>query len=280
MNRMVRRLNDLAEKIAARSATATEQIPLAGVPTEVKPLVESMNGLIGRLQAATEAKKRFLADAAHELRTPLAAMQIQVENLAGVRGAGQDEPVATLAAGVKRAGALVNQLLDLARLDEPPPARSETFDLRALLLDGVADCAPLAQGKDVDIGIEFAADAMVQGVERDVRALFANLIDNATRYTPAGGRIDVALVRRDNRPVVEIVDTGPGLPKGAETRIFDRFYRGAPQDSEGTGLGLAITRRIAERHGFELTVANRSDGASGVIARVVMPRDAVRPGGA
>ncbi len=277
MSRMIGRLNDLAEEIAARGAKATEPIPVARVPSEVKPLVESMNGLIARLQAAAEAQRRFLADAAHELRTPLAAMQIQVDNLAA-GGAGRDERVAALAAGVKRAGALVNQLLTLERLEGPAAVVGGEFDLRTLLLDCIADCAPLAQGKDVDIGIDVAADALIQGVERDVRALFASLIDNATRYTPPGGKIDVALARREGRPVVEIVDTGPGLPKGAETRIFDRFYRGAPQDTEGTGLGLAIARRIAERHGFELTVENRADGSNGVIARVVMPSDAVRPG--
>ncbi len=277
MSRMIGRLNDLAEEIAARSAKATEPIPIAGVPSEVKPLVESMNGLIARLQAATDAQRRFLADAAHELRTPLAALQIQVDNLAA-GGAGQDERVAALAAGVKRAGALVDQLLRLERLEGPAAGVGPSFDLGALLLDCVADCAPLAQGKDVDIGIDFTADAMIQGVERDVRALFASLIDNAARYTPPGGKIDVALARREGRPVVEIVDTGPGLPKGAERRIFDRFYRGAPHDTEGTGLGLAIARRIAERHGFELTVENRPDAATGVIARVVMPRETDSPG--
>lgn len=276
MNRMIGRLNDLAGDIAARSATATVPIPIAGVPSEVKPLVDSMNGLIARLQAAAEARRRFLADAAHELRTPLAAMQIQVDNLAA-GGAGQDDRVAALAAGVKRAGALVNQLLSLERLEEASAGVGGAFDLRALLLDCVAECAPLAQSKDVDIGVAFTADAVIQGVEREVRALFASLIDNATRYTPAGGKIDVALFRRDGRAVVEIVDTGPGLPKGAETRIFDRFYRGAPEDTEGTGLGLTIARRIAERHGFELTVENRADGSNGAIARVVMPSDAVRP---
>jgi two-component system, OmpR family, sensor kinase len=276
-SRMIGRLKDLARDVAARSAAATEPISLAGVPAEVRPLVDSMNGLIARLRASVEAQKRFLADAAHELRTPLAAMQIEIENLASADAPDQDERVAALSAGAKRASALVNQLLDLARLDESETAKNDTFDLRALLLDCVADCAPLAQGKDVDIGIAFTADAMIRGVEREVRALFASLIDNATRYTPEGGKIDVSLARRAGCPVVEIVDTGPGLPKGAEARIFDRFFRGAPLDTEGTGLGLAIARRIAERHGFELTVENRADGASGVVAKVVIPSDIVSP---
>ncbi len=269
MNRMIKRLNGLAEEIAARSATAREPILLDGVPAEVRPLAESLNGLIGRLQASIAAQRRFLADAAHELRTPLAAMQIQIGNLAGADRADRDERVAALAAGVKRAGALVNQLLDLARLDESAPVTNERFQLGALLLDCVADSAPLAEEKGVEIGTDFDTDATIRGVEQEIRSLFVNLIDNAIRYTPEGGTVDVALFLQENRPVVEIVDTGPGLPKGAETRIFDRFYRGAPQDAPGTGLGLAIARRIAERHGFDLSVENRADGASGVVARVV-----------
>ena len=265
MNRMLMRLNDLAEEIAARAATASEPIPHAGAPEEIKPVVDSMNGLIARLRALVEARKRFLADAAHELRTPLAAMQIQVDNL-------RDDPgKQELSAGVRRASALVNQLLSLARLDEPASQTSAACDLGALLLDCVAGCASLAQGKDVDIGVDLAAKVVVLGAERELRALFANLIDNAVRYTPPGGRVDVLLARRAGRAVVEVADTGPGLPKGAEARVFERFFRGAPLDAEGTGLGLAIARRIAERHGFDLTVENRADAAHGVLARVVLP---------
>ncbi len=280
MNRMLRRLNDLAGEVAARAATATDPIGIESAPSEVRPLVESMNGLIARLQASVAAQKRFLADAAHELRTPLAAMQIQVGNLAGDGSAGQDERVAALAAGVKRAGALVNQLLDLARLDEPAPAASERFELVSLLLDCVAEHVALAEDKGVDLGTDFAAEAAILGVQRELRSLFGNLIENAVRYTPKGGKVDVNLGRHDGRPVVEVVDTGVGLPKGAEARIFDRFYRGAPGNAEGTGLGLAIARRVAERHGFELTVQNRSDGVSGVVARVVLREDGAHPGAA
>jgi two-component system OmpR family sensor kinase len=277
MNHMLRRLNDLSKEIAARSVTAEEPISLVGVPSEVTPLVDSMNGLITRLRAALEAQKRFLADAAHELRTPLAAMQIQVDNIAASGGGSPNEGVKALAAGVKRAGVLVDQLLKLARLDEAAPARSEEFDLTELLLDCVGDFVTLVHDKDVDIGLEFAGKAKSWGVEAEVRTLFANLIGNAARYTPSGGSIEILLGRRDGCSVVDIIDTGPGLPKGAETRIFDRFYRAASSDTEGSGLGLAIVRRIAERHGFELTVKNRIDGQTGVIARVVIPSSAGGP---
>jgi len=268
MNRMLGRLDELAKEIAARSAAAKEPIPLAGVPSEVAPLVMSMNGLIDRLRAAVEAQKHFLADAAHELRTPLAAMQIQVDNLAG-GGGPTDERVASLAAGVKRAGALVNQLLRLARLDAPVAINGGQVDIGALLLDCVADIAPLADRKDIDLGAYIRAPAICDAAEADVRTLFSVLIDNAVRYTPSGGSVDVTLFSQGDRPIVEVVDTGLGLPTGQEDRIFDRFFRGSPHDAEGTGLGLAIARRIAERHAFRLTVESRGDGHTGVCARVV-----------
>ena len=267
MNRMLRRLDDLANEIADLSAMAREPIPLEGVPSEVAPLVASMNGLIERLRAALEAQKRFLADAAHELRTPLAAMQIQVDNLA-VSPDLRDERVAALAAGVKRAGALVHQLLRLARLDEAVPRDGQPVDIGALLLDCVADVAPIADRKGIDIGAHIQAPATCCAVETEIRTLFSALIDNAVHYAPAGGSVDVTLRRQGDRPVLEIVDTGPGLPKGQESRIFDRFFRGSPHASEGTGLGLAIARRIAERHAFCLTVENRGDGNTGVCARI------------
>ncbi len=271
MNRMFGRLDALARDVAERGAAAAEPVPLAGIPTEVAPLVESMNRLIARLHAALAAQKRLLADAAHELRTPLAAMQIQVDALASSTPATLDARRAALASGVRRATALVNQLLKLARLDEPAPPLNDEIELGALLLECVGDHVALADATGIDIGVNLTSAATVRGAADEVRTLIGNLIDNAVRYTPAGGKIDVALYHRDGMEVAEIVDTGPGLPKGVETRIFDRFYRAAPAGSQGAGLGLAIARRVAERNGFGLTVANRTDGLSGVVARVSMP---------
>ncbi|HXT06679.1 MAG TPA: ATP-binding protein [Roseiarcus sp.] len=277
MNRMLRRLDVLESEIAKRTATATEPLPLEGVPAEIRPLVASMNGLIERLRAAVDAQKLFLADAAHELRTPLAAMQIQVDNLAAGPAA-PIERVAALAAGVKRASALVNQLLRLARLEGPGATERQPVNVGAILLDGVADAAPVAEAKKVDIGAHIRGPAWVAATEADMRTLFGALIDNAVRYTPAGGSIDVNLLGGSSGAVVEILDTGPGLPKGCEDRIFDRFFRGAPHDTEGAGLGLAIARRIAERHALALTVENRTDGHNGARARVELGSATKAPG--
>lgn len=275
LNRMLGRLDALARDLANRSAVAAAPIPLTGIPIEVAPLVESMNGLIGRLRTAVEAQKRFLSDAAHELRTPLAAMQIQVENLkfnnSGAVGTEFEAGKAALAQGVKRASALVSQLLRLARLDEPIAPLNDTFELGPLLLDCVSDHVVLAERKGIDLGARVEISAMLHGSVEELRVLIANLIDNAVRYTPSGGQVDVALTLHDGRTVAEVLDTGPGLPSGSETRIFDRFFRASPPSVEGSGLGLAIARRIAERNSLVLTVENRSDGSAGVLARVTLP---------
>lgn len=270
MNRMLGQLDTLARDLADRSASAAAPISLDGVPIEVAPLMEGMNRLIVRLRTAIDAQKRFLSDAAHELRTPLAAIQIQVDNLAAGVPDEFEERRTDIVKGVKRASALVDQLLRLARLDEPAPPRWESIELGPLLLDCVSEHVMLAEDKSVDLGVSIQEPAMLHGSTAEVRTLFANLIDNAVRYTPSGGKVDVCLYRRDGQTAADILDTGPGLQRGSETRIFDRFYRAAPPDVGGTGLGLAIALRIAERNGLCLTVKNRTDGNTGVLARVVL----------
>jgi two-component system, OmpR family, sensor kinase len=253
-----------------RGASAAAPIPLAAVPTEVVPVVKSMNGLIERLRSALDTQKRFLADAAHELRTPLAAMQIEVEGLSSATTESLAERKTALSRGMRRASALVDQLLRLARLDEPARSVSENVDIAQLLLDCVGDHVVIADRKGVDLGVDAPAEATLPGNREELRVLFSNLIENAVRYTPAGGTVDVNLKVLGSRAVVEALDTGCGLPPGAGARVFDRFYRGA-RGTEGSGLGLAIARRIAERNGLVLTVQNRSDGQSGVLARVELP---------
>ncbi|MCE4224944.1 two-component sensor histidine kinase [Methylobacterium sp. C25] len=270
MNRILARLDGLARDLSERSATAAAPLPIDGIPVEIAPLVAGMNGLIVRLRAMIEAQQRFVADAAHALRTPLAAMQVQVDNLAD--GIEADLPAhrCALAAGVKRASSLVDQLLRLARLEVPAPVFGPV-EIEPLLLDCVGEHVVLAESWGVDLGFKADAPASVQGVAEEIRVLVAILIDNAIRYTPAGGQVDVVLHRADGVAVIDVVDTGRGIPVGTETQIFDRFFRAAPESGDGSGLGLAIARRIAERNELELTVENRQDGDSGVRARIVLP---------
>lgn len=270
LHRTLRRLDILAAELATRSIMATEPLPVHEIPTELTSLVTAMNGLVVRLHDALTAQKRFLADAAHTLRTPIAAMQIEIGNFTTEAPPARPR-LDALAAGARRAAQLVDQLLRLARLDELQPPSRIQFDAAALLLDCVADQAAFAARKGIDLGAEITPPAMISGAEDEVRTLFANLIENALTYTQAGGKVDVALRRTNGGFSAEVLDTGPGLPASAEAHIFERFFRAAPEAAEGTGLGLAIARRIADRHGFGLAVINRTDGASGVLARVTMP---------
>ncbi len=271
MNRVLARLNALSIELAERSVSATAPIALDGIPAEVAPLALSMNSLIVRLHDAVEAQRRFISDAAHELRTPLAGMQIQLENFAREAQDAHRETAAALARGVRRASALVNQLLHLARLEQSGTALDEMVDVNALVLESIADHAALAERKELDLEVNFACQAVCRGTADEVRALLSSLIDNAVRYTPSGGRVDVSIGRDDGRFVVEVSNTGALLPKGAETRVFDRFFRAAPLETEGTGLGLSIARRVAERHAFGLTIENRPESETGVVARVSIP---------
>jgi two-component system OmpR family sensor kinase len=272
MNRMLGRLDTLARELVERSASADKPIPLDGIPSEVVPLVKGMNSLIARLRAAFELQKRFLADAAHELRTPLAAIQIQADGLASDAPSAVDERKAAITQSVRRASWLVNQLLRLARLDAPPSGPSkEAIEVAPLLLSCVAEYVEAAERKGLNLGMLEQAQATFRGSAAELRVLLENLIDNAVRYTPPGGTVDISLRREGKQAVIEVVDSGPGIPPGAEEHIFDRFFRAAPADIEGTGLGLAIVRRIAERNSISVTVGNRTDERRGVRARVELP---------
>lgn len=271
MNRVLGRLDGLVRDLAGRNAAMAVPLPTSDVPVEIAPLVEAMNDLILRLRAALDAQKQFVADAAHELRTPLAAMQAQVDALAGADGSVPVEGRSAVSAGLRRASHLVDQLLRLARLDEQARPTAEPIDLGPLLLDCVADHAVLAERAGIDLGAGIEVSAMIHGTKAEIRTLVASLLDNALRYTPAGGQVDVGLSRENGQYVVTIRDTGHGLSPGSEERLFDRFFRAAPKDIEGTGLGLAIARRVADRHGLGLTVENRRDGRHGVLARIVLP---------
>jgi two-component system, OmpR family, sensor kinase len=271
INQLLRRLADLAETLAQRSVDAKDPIPIGNVPREIAPLNTAINALIGRYQTAVSQQKRFVSDAAHELRTPLAAIQIQAENLMiHVNGSGQKEVIDELNAGVRRAGALVGALLKMARLDSVPSDSGTAIELNDLIASVVADHVAIATRKDIDLGLTINGTRGTCLSDPETKVLFANLIDNALRYTPNGGTIDVVVKRQGAHAVVEVLDSGCGIPSAALPRIFDRFFRAAPPEVEGTGLGLAIAKAIADRNGFRLTIVNRQD-AEGVVAQVFIP---------
>jgi two-component system OmpR family sensor kinase len=268
-------LDRLARAVGARTPSALEPFAEEGVPVEALPLVRSLNALLARLGAALTAQRAFVADAAHELRTPLAALRLQLQLAERApEGEARAAALADLGAGLERETHLVQQLLTLARLD-PGAGQAPPFSpvgLAALVRQAVADHAVLAEAKGIDLGAARLEDeASVVGDAAGLRTLLANLVDNAIRYTPAGGRVDVtAGLEAGGVPFLEVADSGPGIPAAERGRVFDRFYRVPGAGGEGSGLGLSIVGAIAERHLAEVTL--REPPGGGLAVRVRFPR--------
>ena len=258
VGRGLRPLRQIASALDRRTPASLHALPEEGLPVEVRPLVHALNDLLARLARALESQKAFVADAAHELRTPLTAVQLQIQ--LAERARTEDErgaAFAELRQGLTRSTHLVQQLLTLAR-EEPDLAERmlAPIDLAEVARLVVAEHDPLAAGKDIDLGISRQAPANVQGDFEALRVMLGNLIDNAIRYTPHGGRVDVAIMTIDGNPVVEVADTGPGIPEEERERVFDRFYRGSGTRIQGSGLGLAIVKNIADRHSARITLSS------------------------
>lgn len=245
----LRPLHRVATEIQLRRPEALEPVATERLPAEITPLVHALNDLLRRLANTLDAQRQFVADAAHELRTPLAAVRLQAE--IAQRATDEAERTGTLEqlrAGLLRASHLVEQLLAMARLDAAPASGSvESVDLLDLAKQAVAEFAPIADDRGLDLGLLPSAAAAVAGDPGELRTLLGNLVDNALRYTPEGGRVDVRVQQVGNEAVLTVSDTGPGIPAAERARVFDRFYRGTGVIAPGSGLGLAIVKRIADR---------------------------------
>jgi two-component system OmpR family sensor kinase len=259
-------LMTLAQTLERRAPTSLEPIELLQTPVEVRPLVNALNDLLARLGAAVDTQRRFAADAAHELRSPLAALTLQVQ-LAQRAESTEDRAIAfaQLEQGIRRATRLVGQLLTMARLD-PEAASTPTADVDlAAIARGVVD-ERRAQANDAKIALTLETEeARLAGQEDALAILIANLVDNALRHTPAGGSVRVAVRRADSAVSVEVSDTGPGIPGDERSRVFDRFYRGRGAQKGGSGLGLAIVRQVAEMHSGTVELDEAAGG--GLVAR-------------
>ena len=248
----------LQERIRARSSDDLSPIAPRQVPEEITPLVRSLNEMLARLSLTIDMQKRFIADAAHQMRTPLAGMRMQSE--LALRQTDQDEihrSLQQLAKSSEAATRLVNQLLALARAENQPQRGTALLpvDLGELARSAVQDWVQASFAHRIDLGYEPpAAPVAIPGNPTMLRELLSNLIDNALRYTPAGGSVTVR-VRSDAEHVyLEVEDTGPGIAPAERERVFERFYRILGNTAEGSGLGLAIVREIAQQHGAEVDI--------------------------
>ncbi len=280
VGRASRSLRAVADEVAQRDDRSLGAIPMGRVPEEIVPLVRSFNALLARLGEAFAAQRRFVQDAAHELRTPMAAMALQMENLRPLVPPGEaQQQFAQLGAGMRRAQHLVGQLLRLSRQEAPAPSLPPALvDITALLRESVGQLMPLADQRRIDVGFDGGAQVVVQAHASDLRSVFDNLLDNALRYTPHGGSVEVRLHPLAGGPVVDIIDTGPGIPPELLERVFDRFFRVPGAAADGSGLGLAITRAAALRHGLRVELRARDDGGAGLVARVHLAHSAVSQG--
>jgi len=260
----------LARDVGRRSPDALEPLEERGLPREVQPLVHALNGLLHRLHRALETQRAFVADAAHELRTPLTALRLQAQI---AERAGQDlerrEALDSLKLGVERASHLVQQLLTLAREeDHAAQAPSAPVRLDELAREVIAEHAALADSKHIDLGMTREEPVSAHGSAAGLRTVLSNLVDNAVRYTPAGGSVDVAVAHEDEQAVVEVSDSGPGIPPEERARVFDRFYRRAGDGPEGSGLGLAIVKQVVERQGGSIELEDSPKGGLRAVLRV------------
>jgi len=240
-------------QLARRQADDLSPVSDAQLPDEVQPLVTELNLLFERVQGAFAAQQHFVADAAHELRSPLAALRLQLQGLQRASDDGaRAVAVERLSAGIDRATRLVEQLLTLARQEASAagPTPTEAVDLRAVAQLALADVAPAAQARDMDMGLLESDAAPVPGRPEALRMLVRNLLDNAVKYTPPGGQVDLQLHRTaDNAVELVVEDSGPGIAPEHRERVMQRFVREAADSAPGSGLGLAIVQAIAQAHG-------------------------------
>lgn len=267
LRRGLQPLGSAARDIAARSARALDPIAAGDVPREITPLVTSINDLIARLSIAFSAQRRFLADAAHELRTPVTALKLQLQLLRrSTDEASREEAMAELEAGIGRAQRLIEQLLQVARAEpDGERPRMEPVELGELVRSVVGNLSIKAERYGIDLGASGPAGIVVMGDANQLIVLLNNLVENALRYTPQGGVVDVEAGRRGEQPELRVIDSGPGIPEPERQRVFDRFYRceDAPalaRDGGGSGLGLAIVQAIAERHGAVVSLHTPASG--------------------
>ena len=273
----LRPLEAMSSAVGKRRPDAMSPLSERDLPRELRPLAASLNALLARLDEAIAAQRRFTSDAAHELRTPLAALALQVgevERASDPRA--RAAAIADLKLGVARTSRLVEQLLTMARLE--PERLSRNFsrvDLVALANEAIVARAPLAEARTIDLGYAGTSNVPVHGDAANLATLLANLLDNALRYTPSGGRIDVAVTEEAGEAVLSVADTGPGIPVAVRERVFERFHREPSPDDltlgVGSGLGLSIVKRIADAHGATVTLDSGAEG-KGLVVRVRFPR--------
>ncbi len=264
----------LAAQVRRRAPESLQPLDPSTAPREARPLVDALNALFARVTRTLEREQRFAGDAAHELRTPLAAIKTHLEvALASATPAERLEALHSAVRGCDRASRLMEQLLTLARLDAPGEAvEPEPVDVAEIARATVQAATPTAAKREIGLGVtgERAVDARINGHRPLLEVLLRNLVDNALRYSPPGTRVDVEVGRHGDRVVLRVTDQGPGIPATERERILEPFHRILGSGEEGSGLGLSIVARIADLHGATLRLEDPDHGG-GLVVHVAFP---------
>jgi two-component system, OmpR family, sensor kinase len=259
ITRSLRPMDRLAGDLDSRRADDMTALPLSGMPSELHPFITSINGLLARMRLLMDHQRRFVADAAHELRTPITALSLQAENLASVAlPEVARERVAMLKQGMHRTKHLLEQLLALARHEAIPSGSAEmpVAALDRVAKEVVADLLPEALDRGIDLGFALVEALPVRSEPVMLAAIIRNLLDNALRFTPRGGIVDIGVYRQDSAAILQVEDAGPGIAPTDMDRIFEPFFRGRRPVGEGTGLGLSIVKRIVDSLGGGIALEN------------------------
>jgi two-component system OmpR family sensor kinase len=253
VRKMFRPIAAVSAEIDRRAEQELHPIDDGSLPVEVRPFAVAINRLLARVSQAMDNQRRFVADAAHELRSPLTALSLQAERLQDAEmSLLARERLAVLRQGIERGRNLLDQLLTLAKAQAVAESPKSPVSLHGVFRRVLEDLMPLAEAKHIDIGSEGEQDAQVWVSELDMIAVVKNLVDNAIRYTPAGGRVDLSVKTVEGRTALCVEDTGPGIAVSERERVFDPFYRTLGSEQIGSGLGLSIVKVIADRIGAEI----------------------------
>ncbi len=253
-------VNILALRLDEQAADRLLALADDNVPREIMPFVQAINRLLGRTNQALDQQRRFIADAAHELRTPLTALSVQIQNLKQAESLDAvRERVLPLESGIVRARQVTEQLLSLART-QAGSAEEPTVEASLMARELIAEYLPLAESKDIDLGLDTAVPEKIHRLPATVRLIIRNALENALNYTPAGGQVTLRLSSDDDETVIEVTDNGPGIPENERERVFDPFYRITGTPGTGSGLGLAIAQETAARLGGKISLCQGTNG--------------------
>ncbi len=267
-------LEHTSRRVQERDAGRLDPLPTQDVPTELRPLIDALNALLARLAASMDAQHAFLADAAHELRSPVAALALQAQLAERAHSPEtRTAAFADLKEGIARASRMVEQLLNLERLERGGREPAGLVDLARLAREVVAGFAARADSLGVDLGVEAPPSVEVSGAEAELRSLIANLVDNALRYAPRDTEVTVAVRAAGGGVELQVLDDGPGIPADHRARVFERFQRIPGDATHGSGVGLHIVSKIVERHRGRIGLEDAHPGRRlpGLLVRVLLP---------